>query len=65
MPLVATWMDLESERERQILYDITYMQNLKYDTNEVIFQTRRLIDIENTLVVAKEEGGRGGLGVLD
>ena len=37
MPSVATWLDLEviitklskSDRERQISYDITYMQNLK------------------------------------
>ena len=42
MPFAATWMDLgiiilsksKSERERQIPYDITYMWNLKYDTNE-------------------------------
>ena len=27
----------KSERERQILYDITYMWNLKYDTNELIY----------------------------
>ena len=41
------WMDLEiimlsevkSERERQILYDITCMQNIKYDTNELIYRT--------------------------
>ena len=40
MTFAVTWMDLEiiilSEvRERQI-YDITYMWNLKYDTNEFI-----------------------------
>ena len=29
----------KSERERQILYDITYMWNLKYNTNELIFET--------------------------
>ena len=29
-----------SERERQISY-ITYMQNLKYDTNELIYETER------------------------
>ena len=44
MPFAATWMDLEiiilkSERERQIPYDITYMCNLKYDTNELIYET--------------------------
>ena len=44
MLFAATWMDLEiitvSEvRERQISYDITYMWNLKYDTNELIYKT--------------------------
>ena len=31
----------ESDRERQILYDIPYMQNLKKknDTNELIYKT--------------------------
>ena len=28
----------KSERERQIPYDITYMWNLKYDTNEPIYE---------------------------
>ena len=27
------------KRERQIPYDITYMWNLKYDTNEPIYKT--------------------------
>ena len=44
IPFAATWMDLEiteqskSERERRIPYDITYMWNLKYDTNERIYK---------------------------
>ena len=29
----------KSERERQIPYDVTYMLNLKYDTNELIYKT--------------------------
>ena len=29
----------KSERERQISYDITYKWNLKYDTNEHIYET--------------------------
>ena len=29
----------KSERERKIPYDITYMWNLKYDTNEPIYKT--------------------------
>ena len=42
-PFAATRMDLEiiilSQSERQIPYDITYMWNLKYDTNELIYET--------------------------
>ena len=29
----------KSERERQIPYDIIYMRNLKYDTDELIYKT--------------------------
>ena len=29
----------KSERERQIPYDITYRWNLKYDTNELTYET--------------------------
>ena len=29
----------KSERERQIPYDITYMWNLIYDKNELIYKT--------------------------
>ena len=29
---------IKSERERQILYDITYMSNLKYNMNEPIYK---------------------------
>ena len=29
----------KSERGRQIQYDIAYMWNLKYDTNELIYKT--------------------------
>ena len=47
MPFAATWMDQEiiilsevmSDRERQISYNITYMWNLKYDTNEHIYES--------------------------
>ena len=40
LPFAAKWMDLEgimtseiSQKERQILYDITYMWHLKYTTD--------------------------------
>ena len=29
----------KSDREIQISHDITYMSNLKYDTNELIYKT--------------------------
>ena len=43
MPFSVTWMDLEiiilsESRKRKISYDITYMGNLKYDTNELIYK---------------------------
>ena len=57
----------KSERERQIPYDIAYMWNLKYDTNEFIYETETDSDTDNRLLVAKgEEGwGRDGVGVWD
>ena len=46
MPFASTWMHLEililsevrQKRERQIPYDITYVWNLKYGTNDPIFR---------------------------
>ena len=50
----------KSERIRQIPYDSTCMWNLKYDTNEHVYET----DTENRSVGAKGEGVEGeGLGV--
>ena len=48
--VAALWMNLEiitlskSIRERQILY-MTYMWNLKYDRNELIYKTKLDLDI--------------------
>ena len=47
------------ERERQMPYDITYMWNLKYRTNESIYETEMGPQIENRLVVAKGKGNQG------
>ena len=42
----------KSDRERQIMFYITYMWDLKNTTNELIEQKRsRLIDIGNKLMV--------------
>ena len=62
MPFAATWMDLEiiilskvSQKEKD-KYHITYMWNLKYDTNQHIYETKTDSDIENRLEVAKGKG---------
>ena len=44
MPFVAMLMKLKiiipnEDRQKQMSYDITYRQNLKYDTNELIYKT--------------------------
>ena len=36
-------------------YDITYIWNLNYDTNELIYKINRLTDIENKLMITKRE----------
>ena len=46
MPLVATWMDLEtvvlsegSQKEKAKYHDAIFRWNLKYDTNALIYET--------------------------
>ena len=46
IPFAATWMDLEiiilsevNQKEKDKYYDITFMWNLKYDANELIYKT--------------------------
>ena len=51
----------QSERERQIQYDITYVWNLKYDTNELFFETETDSQTENRLVAAKGTGVNSGM----
>ena len=46
----------KSERERQLLYDSTYLQNLKYGTNDPSIKQKQIVDMESRLVVAKGEG---------
>ena len=54
----------KSERERQIPCDITYMWNLKYDTNEHIYETQTDSQIKRTTHFWLSRG-RDGLGVWD
>ena len=64
MPFAATWMQLEiitvsevSQKEKDT-YHITYIRNLRYDTNEHIYETKtyRHRLTENRFVVAKGKG---------
>ena len=52
-------MDLEililSKPDKGKQHDITYMWNLKYDTNEVIYKTEIDLDLESKLMVTKGE----------
>ena len=53
--------------EKQILYDITYMWNLKYDTNELIYITEIDSQTREQTQGCQGEGvgGGDGLGVWD
>ena len=65
MPFAVTWIEVEiitlskSEREKPTLYDVIYVESKiwhKWHRNR-----SRLSDIENRIVVAKGEGGGGGI----
>ena len=67
----ASWMDLEiiivnevnqAENDK---YNVTYMWNLKNDTNELISKTERNPQTLKKLMVNKGERGRDKLGVSD
>ena len=45
-----------------MVYSITYMWYLKYDTNKLTYKTQTLTDIENRLAFAKVVG-RNALGI--
>ena len=64
----ATWMDLEiimrSEVRKTIPYDITYVQNIKHDANELLYKTKTDSQTQNRPVVA-EGMGKGRIGSLN
>ena len=49
----------KSDRERQILYDITYMWNLKNNTDEAIYKTETDSHRKQTYGYQRERGGGG------
>ena len=74
MPFAATWMELEtlilrkSEREKQIPYDITYIWNLIYGTNEPFYRKETHGLGEQTCGCQGEGEGvgwTGNLGLID
>ena len=76
MPHAATWVQpvlshqAKSEGARQILYDTTYTQNLKYDKNEHIYTTKidsqtQRTDLWLPMVREVAAGWVGSLGLED
>ena len=73
MPFTATWMDLEmiilsevkSDRERQISYDIAFMWNQEYDTNELICETETDLQRTDLWLPRGREIWIGSLGLAD
>ena len=66
MPFVAPWVDLEmiilskvSPTEGETSYDITYTRNLKYYTNELIYETGTDSQAQRTGLWLPREGGTG------
>ena len=54
----------QSEREKQIPYDITYIWNLIYGTKKLSTE-KKIMDLQDRLVVAEGDGeGLGGTGSL-
>ena len=56
---------VNSDRERQISYDITYLWNLRHDANEFIYKIERLRQREKKPMVTKGEERRNKLAVWD
>ena len=52
-------------REWQIPYDISYTQNLKYNTNELIYNTKTLTDRKQIYGYQRKKGWGDKLGVWD
>ena len=46
--------------QRQISYDIPYLQNLKNDTGELSYKKERFTDLKNNLTVAQGKQWREG-----
>ena len=72
MPFAATWMQLQiiilskvSQTEKDKYHMISHVWNLKYDTNEPIYETENQRHREQTGGLPRGRGGweKGGVGV--
>ena len=70
--IAATGMDLERvilsevrQRKTNILWYCLYVESLKNGTNEPIYKSEIVTDVENKLMVTKEKGGKDKLGDWD
>ena len=69
MPFAATWMDLEiiilsevTHKEKDKYHTISHMWNLKYDANELSYETETDSQTWRTdLWLPRERGGGGGM----
>ena len=66
LPFAVMWLDLEniilseiSQTERQLLYDVTSMGNLKINTNECICETEADSQIQKTNLWLPKGRGKG------
>ena len=52
---------VKSKREGQTPYGITYIWSLKYGMNDLSTKQKQIMDMEDRLVFARGEEGKGGL----
>ena len=72
MPFAATWMELEtlilsevSQKEKDKYHMKSLISGISYTAQVNLSTEKKIIDLENRLVVAKREGkGVGGTGSL-
>ena len=72
MPFAPSRMDLQNiilseigqNEKRQIPYDVTYLQNPNYDTNELIYETDSQPQRTNLWLPKGREVGKGWIGSL-
>jgi len=67
MPLAATWMELEtlilselSQKEKDKYHMISFITGIQYTAQMNLSKKKKIMDLENRLMVAWGEGGGSG-----